>query len=51
MSLASTNKKIKHKFTTKYNDSEPVVCQTKNRKREMQQQDQEKTNFEQVPMC
>ena len=35
----STGEKIKHNFTAKYNDSEQVVYQTKNKARETQQQD------------
>ena len=42
MSQAFTDKKIEHIFTTKCIDSEPVVYQTQNTARKIQQQDREK---------
>ena len=39
---------MKDNFTSKYNDSEPALYQTKNTAREIKQEDQENTSFKQV---
>ena len=48
MSHTFTGKETKLYFTAERNDSELIVYQTKNTAKEMQQQDQQKTNLKQV---